>query len=311
MRKTISLVMATYNGARFIREQLDSIYNQTLLPDEVIVCDDCSTDGTVDILKEYSQTRGLHYYGNEKSLGVNGNFYKAMSLATCDYIAICDQDDIWLPEKIEITYRKLCEIDDGKPCVVSSLCNHIDADGNITINLPDNPDTYGFAATYMSPDASQGCSLMLNRELLSFVLEKKNEIIIYDAFISLTAAAIGQKYNLGKRLMLYRHHENNVISKAVNHSVSFKEKIKAQNVFKGFIPDSRLYLMPMILDVLRGEDLKPNVRSFLERASEISKTNKYIDKMAFVLKTKELPLSRRLRIIFFSSFIMFLKFLFG
>ena len=64
----ISLVMATFNGQRFLREQLDSIYSQTLVPNEVIVVDDCSKDATVDILKEYSLKYGLKYFVNERHM---------------------------------------------------------------------------------------------------------------------------------------------------------------------------------------------------------------------------------------------------
>ena len=75
----ISLAMPTYNGERFLREQLDSIYNQTIVPDEVIVVDDCSTDGTISILEEYKKKYGLKYWVNEKNLGYNKNFEKAIS----------------------------------------------------------------------------------------------------------------------------------------------------------------------------------------------------------------------------------------
>jgi glycosyltransferase involved in cell wall biosynthesis len=91
----ISLAMPTYNGERFLREQLDSIYNQTIVPDEVIVVDDCSTDGTISILEEYKKKYGLKYWVNEKNLGYNKNFEKAISLCTGDYIALSDQDDVW------------------------------------------------------------------------------------------------------------------------------------------------------------------------------------------------------------------------
>ena len=101
MNKKISLAMTTYNGEKFLREQLESIYSQTRVPDEVIVCDDNSSDGTIQILEEYRQNKGLIYYVNKPALGVNSNFYKAISLCTGDYIALSDQDDIWKCDKIK------------------------------------------------------------------------------------------------------------------------------------------------------------------------------------------------------------------
>ncbi len=105
--KLVSIALPVYNGEKYIREQLDSIYNQTYKNIEVVVSDDCSTDGTVKILEEYSQKYGLKYCVNEKNLGLNKNYVQAASLASGEYIAFSDCDDIWLPEKIEILMEEL------------------------------------------------------------------------------------------------------------------------------------------------------------------------------------------------------------
>lgn len=107
----ISVVMATYNGAAFLREQLDSILAQTLLPDEIIISDDGSTDDTWMIIQDYcSQRPDLFYvYKNEQRLGPHQSFKKAFTHATGEFIAPADQDDIWLPNKIERSYAELLE----------------------------------------------------------------------------------------------------------------------------------------------------------------------------------------------------------
>lgn len=100
---TISVVLATYNGAEFLREQLDSVLAQTLLPNEIIVSDDNSTDDTWQILEEYKANYPnlFRIYQNENRLGAHRNFKHAFKYVTCDLVAPCDQDDIWLPEKLE------------------------------------------------------------------------------------------------------------------------------------------------------------------------------------------------------------------
>ena len=98
--KLVSIAMATYNGEKYLKEQLDSIYAQTYKDIEVIVCDDCSSDKTVEILDEYKEKYGLKYYINEKNLGFKKNFEKAISLCSGDFIALADQDDIWIENKI-------------------------------------------------------------------------------------------------------------------------------------------------------------------------------------------------------------------
>lgn len=100
---TISVVIATYNGEKFIREQIDSVLAQTLMPDEIIVSDDGSTDGTWEILEEYKTNypKLFRLYHNEGEHGAHNNFKWALQYAACDLVAPCDQDDIWMPEKLE------------------------------------------------------------------------------------------------------------------------------------------------------------------------------------------------------------------
>jgi glycosyltransferase involved in cell wall biosynthesis len=100
---TISIALATYNGERYLQGQLDSIALQTRLPDEMIICDDGSSDSTAQIVSNFSEGAPFRvvFLRNEVRLGSIKNFEKAISHCTCDLIALCDQDDIWLPEKLE------------------------------------------------------------------------------------------------------------------------------------------------------------------------------------------------------------------
>ncbi|TQV61723.1 MAG: glycosyltransferase [Sulfurovum sp.] len=101
MKNKISICLATYNGEKYLKEQLDSLLNQTLTPYEVIIQDDCSTDNTVEIAKQYTDKLNLKIYVNEVNLGFTKNFESVLQKATGDLIAPCDQDDIWKPDKLE------------------------------------------------------------------------------------------------------------------------------------------------------------------------------------------------------------------
>jgi len=99
---SISIALCTYNGAKFLPAQLESFLAQTRLPDELIICDDCSTDATPQIAKEFARRASfpVFLYLNEINLGSTKNFERAVSLCTGDLIFLSDQDDVWLPPKL-------------------------------------------------------------------------------------------------------------------------------------------------------------------------------------------------------------------
>ena len=106
--KKVSVVICTYNGERYLREQLDSILAQTYPVFEVVVQDDCSTDGTVGIIESYrNKFSNLRIIRNEHNLGFNENFHRALLQAEGDLIAISDQDDVWDEDKLSIAIQKL------------------------------------------------------------------------------------------------------------------------------------------------------------------------------------------------------------
>ena len=104
--------MATYNGEKYLREKIDSILSKTIQNYELIVCDDCSTDTTWNILLDYQvQDKRIKCYRNEKNLGFKKNFEKAIRLCTGEYIALSDQDDIWTEDHLQVLYEGIGEND--------------------------------------------------------------------------------------------------------------------------------------------------------------------------------------------------------
>ena len=101
----ISVALATYNGSRYITEQLDSILSQTMYVDEIIICDDKSSDDTVKIINQYIKEKNLSdvisLHVNERNLGYASNFMKAVKMTAGDYIFFCDQDDIWTKQRVQ------------------------------------------------------------------------------------------------------------------------------------------------------------------------------------------------------------------
>lgn len=220
MNPLVSIALATYNGQKFLEEQLDSIYNQTYKNIEVVVCDDKSDDLTVDILKKYQKLYGLTYSINEVRLGVAKNFEKIVFYCKGKYILLSDQDDIWFPEKIE---RLLYNIGTASMIYSDGLIFHGDKSlskeklSNCTfIRLfgmdSSNEDFLKFAVLN---SFILGCSVMFDRIILKNAIPFYESNYNHDWWLVLCAQnENGVKY-LNEVLFSYRIHDNNY---------SFREK---------------------------------------------------------------------------------------
>lgn len=210
--KLISIAMATYNGEKYLREQLDSIYNQTYKNLEIIVCDDCSSDGTVQILEEYAQSRGLKYYVNEKNLGYTGNFEKAAKLCNGEFIAFSDQDDIWKPEKLEIMLNEI-----GDNSLIHTDATLINNDKQVIAES--SKEKSNKKKYVISPEAHnkyielittvQGCIILCRQDLLDKALPVPGGEH-YDFWPGFVASKTGGIKYLDQQLIYWRVHGENI-----------------------------------------------------------------------------------------------------
>lgn len=210
----ISIAMATYNGERYLREQIDSILSQTIQDFELIVCDDCSTDTTWNILLDYQvQDSRIKCYRNEENLGFKKNFEKAIRLCTGEYIALSDQDDIWLPEHLE----KLVNIigDADLACGNAEL---IDNKGNsIGLFLSEASGLYILYShekmTYRLlcfTNSFQGASMLIRRDFLfEKALPMPEGVLYHDAWFAACACLSNGIHYTFDVITLYRQHGKN------------------------------------------------------------------------------------------------------
>lgn len=210
----ISIAMATYNGEKYLREQLDSILAQTVQDFELIVCDDCSTDSTMLILNEYANRDSrIKVFENEQNLGFKMNFERVISLCKGDYIALSDQDDIWLPEHLEVLLSNI-----GENILICANSRLIDKDGNL---LHQNmKPAHFFVSAYadkqflqlLHTNFVQGCTAMFKSSLIKKVLPIPNEPSYHDYWIALVAVLHGTIRYIPDVIVLYRQHEGTVTS---------------------------------------------------------------------------------------------------
>lgn len=221
----VSIALTTYNGEKYLRDQLDSIYNQNYENIEVVVTDDCSTDNTVPILEEYHQKYGLQYVVNEKNLGFTKNFEKTVSLCSGAFIALADQDDVWLPEKIEILQGGI-----GSYSLICSDAKLIDENGRLIFHSLKEymklPAQTGkpFQLLLFHPFVT-GCTVLIKRELLAKALPIPEGGTFHDWWFALVASKLNGIRYLNKQLVLYRQHSSNlagVIRRESNAKLLFR-----------------------------------------------------------------------------------------
>jgi glycosyltransferase involved in cell wall biosynthesis len=203
----VSIAMATYNGARYIREQLDSFTIQTRLPDELVVCDDCSTDETVAIVEEFARTApfNVRIYRNETNLGFTKNFEKSILSCSGDIIFLSDQDDIWYKNKIDKILESFF-LNKGIKLIIN---DHDIVDENLkkleisTLELVKRRDKSGMKFVH-------GCCTAIKSNWRDVCLPVPTKKWSHDGWINHFASALGVKLILPEKLQLYRRHPSNV-----------------------------------------------------------------------------------------------------
>jgi glycosyltransferase involved in cell wall biosynthesis len=209
----ISIAMTSYNGEKYIREQIDSILNQTYRNFELIICDDCSSDSTWSILKKYSmQDSRIICYRNDVNMGFKRNFEKAMGLCKCQYIALADQDDIWTKEHLEIllTYKSSYSL-------VCSNAEYLTSDGVKTGSLVKkmnekeiNADRDRQLFILLFNNFVQGCTVLFDKDMLNTTLPIPDEIEFHDYWLGIISILYNGIYYVDKITVLYRRHDDNV-----------------------------------------------------------------------------------------------------
>lgn len=233
----ISVCIATYNGERFIKEQLDSILAQISDEDEVIVSDDGSSDSTLEIIRAYNKPN-IHIYNNEGEHGYTPNFENALNKAKGNYIFLSDQDDVWKENKVAVCMEMFQKYD-----FVVSDAEMVDAEGNSLYAsfFQKRGTKHGLLANIVK-FSYLGCCLCFKRELLHYALPfpSNHKLCTHDNWLTLTALFFLKVKVTDQRLISYRRYGNNASTGGLKDTTGILFKIHY-----------RLYLLYHILCRLR------------------------------------------------------------
>lgn len=219
----ISILLCTYNGASFLEEQMLSILNQTYSNIEIIISDDASTDNTQDIIKKYGQYSTVIININQQNTGLQKNIEVAAGLSKGSYIAFSDQDDIWLPDKLEKLYSAI-----GKHSLVYSDSKLIDDFGNgLHKNLSDFRHFQNIynAKGFGIYNAVSGHTMLATRELLLTSLPIPTGYY-HDWWIAIQGSNLNGIKFLNDKLTLYRQHDNNLTENIIEKELGSRPSYK-------------------------------------------------------------------------------------
>lgn len=222
----VKILLSTYNGEKYLKEQLDSLLLQDYPNIKILVRDDGSVDSTLDILKDYQSRELLKYYKGE-NLGCGKSFWDLLQKSgDADFYAFCDQDDVWDKDKISRAVARLNKEDNNLPLLYCSNVRVVDSQLKLISKDIEREEYIDNFKSSLIKSLAPGCTFVFNRKSCEILrLYKSDFIDIHDWLSHKIIAAFGKVIKDGKSSMSYRQHGNNVIG-AKNGISKFVSRIK-------------------------------------------------------------------------------------
>jgi glycosyltransferase involved in cell wall biosynthesis len=268
----LSIVVATYNGEKYLAPQLDSLLNQTYKNIEIIICDDCSTDNTQKIIKDYAEKyNNISYYFHSKNIGVNKNFEFGFSKAKGDFIAIADQDDIWKPEKIETQILQFALpitmlVHSGSVIFKNEILPIHKTELNGSKQMSGND-----IKKLLLRNTIAGHNIIFRKELLTHITPIPTTIF-YDWWLCQVATCHGNILAINKVLAYQRQHDTNVTVYDRNTKKQtekeYQERLEAVKAFltiKALKPTDKIFIQKLHnqLETLKNKTFSFTLFKFL------------------------------------------------
>jgi len=274
MNDSIDILLAVHNGGKYLVQLIESIINQTYSNWRLIIREEGSIDNSFEIACKYAEMHPdkiVTYHFDEAS-GACQSFSKGLTLTEAPYIMLADQDDVWLPEKIELTYNKMKSMEskygNNIPLMVYSDLKIVDSDLKVLHKSlwkyrHFNPENGKKLGRELLRNIAYGCTIMLNKHLKDISIPIPQNVVIHDWWLPLVALVFGKSDYIKDAPILYRRHESNASNLNQRYGIVFifKKFIKYFGPHKDFI----------------SPHIKKMVISFLERYRE------YLDKNIIIL----------------------------
>ncbi len=290
-QKNVDILMATYNGEKYLREQINSIINQTYNSWNLIIRDDGSKDNTLEIIEEYKNKddRIKLLEDGKGNLGIVKNFEELLNQSGAEFIMFSDQDDIWDEKKIEIYLEKI-EKNQNKEILIHSDANLCDKEGNVIKKsfILSTAMRTGIENTFFNYFV-QGATVMITRSMKNFILPFPDEVYLHDRYIHLISELFFERVFIEKSLLLYRQHDNNQVG----------GKTELTKLIKKRYFDTRDRKLIEYLYNKYGNNLVENKKELMEEYLKITDVKK--NRMTRFLNLKkskiEMPLKKQISLL--------------
>jgi len=219
LEQSCSIALCTYNGEKYLEELLGSILSQTVPPDEIIIVDDCSSDGTVSLLKSFAEKcPQIKLHLQSTNLGPISAFQLAISMTSMPFVFLADQDDIWSPRKIELMLSSGTGHRSDLPFLAFSDLEAIDEKGDlVSTSFWKMVGLYPHQTTFKSllfGNVVTGCASMINAKMKEYLSIIPQGVLMHDHWMALIAYGFGQAEYKDEPLVKYRIHASTVTRKS-------------------------------------------------------------------------------------------------
>lgn len=223
--KKVAVVMSTYNGEKYVREQLDSILNQTYKNIEIVVRDDGSKDNTVKIIKEYQEKYSNIKLVIGKNLGFIKSFFELLKITESDYYAYADQDDVWMDNKIELAVNLLNELDNTKPNMAFGNSDYYDENMNL-IGEGEKNRKFSFNRALFEC-IGQGMTMTINKKTRDYIVNNPpKNCFFHDWWTYLICIGLGNVAYSNVTTVKYRRLKKNATSEGQGYIKLLMWRIK-------------------------------------------------------------------------------------
>lgn len=270
----VDVVMATFNGEKYIREQFMSILNQSVAINKIIICDDCSTDNTIKVIEDIIKAKkifNVEILKNKVNIGPTRTFLKVINESHSEFIILADQDDIWLENKVYQLLQGARNLNSSKPGVFFSNLDLINSEGikigkSFWQEWEINPKKIELRKI-ITGNIIPGCSMIINNKMKE-ILSKNNidEISFHDHFILLISTIYKNFDFSDESLMLYRSHNTNFTTKQ-KRNVSFIKSLISKFIWNSPELGNNIKNAKVLLEVFEkdlGDEDKVYIRKFIE-----------------------------------------------